>query len=101
MCRVDSNYIISPVEQNDILYIPGGRFIDYKILDANHINRNPVGKVFVNTIYKTMASGHLQYKKAYLVDPIIYKALILVAREGLTPDDKITKAELLRNKRVK
>ncbi len=98
-CRVDSNYIVSSIDINDILYIPGG---SGRLLKAHEITKNPVGRVLAGTIYKTGESGRWQYKKAYLFSPLLLGAgaewLILVPREGLKLEDFIYKDEIFRQK---
>ena len=98
-CRVDSNYIISSIDINDILYIPGS---SGRMLRASDITKNPVGGVLAGTIYKTRESGRWQYKKAYLLSPLLLGAgkdwLILVPREGLRLEDYIYKDEVFRQK---
>lgn len=98
MCRIDSRHIISAVKMDDILYFPLDKFKS-RIWSASDVISNPVGIAIIDTIYKTMESGRMQYRKAHIVSvDVLNNGYVLVSRDGLTPDDRIPRVELMKNR---
>lgn len=97
MCRIDSKQIISSVKIEDILYFPMNPLLS-RILDASQLTENPVGKVMIDTVFKTLEAGQVQYRKAYIVSvDVSNQGYVLVPREGLMLDEKISGTEMFKN----